>query len=142
MNEIDMLVGRLSMVRGHGHMGSAEAQMLFFDRFEHNIPLLPVTRDGRHSWTDVKDMVLAAEILRVAPRNLLIAVPAYGRDYKKEAEVLFAWQNKRDFSILNSPGGTYVNIDDKPDHFALLIRYDTQVRSVIIELQTPLHNRK
>jgi hypothetical protein len=142
MNEIDMLVGRLSMIRGHGMMGSAEVQMLLFDRFGYNIPLLPVTNRGQHTWNDVKDVVLAAEIVRIAPKNLLIAVPAYGIDYQTQSGVLSAWQNRRDFALLNSPGGTYVNIDDKPEHFALLIRFDRQVRSVIIELQTSLHNRK
>lgn len=44
----------------------------------------------------------------------LTVIPAYGRDYTSEADVLAAWEGNKDFKI---PDGPYIN---KPDfeHYA------------------------
>lgn len=41
-------------------------------------------------------------------------IPAYGRDYKSQAEVKADWDNGKDFEAVGYGGGGYVNKEDAP----------------------------
>ena len=50
------------------------------------------------------------------------AVPAYGRDYKSQAEVLKDWREGKDFR--DSLTGQYLSVRDKLDGREVWVRYD------------------
>jgi hypothetical protein len=62
-------------------------------------------------------------------------VPAYGRDYHTEAEVLTAWQGGRDFKIQDiSQGrldGAYTSCRDWPPTQSVMLRFHHLERFVI-----------
>lgn len=64
----------------------------------------------------------------------VVAVPAYGRDYKTIKEVRDAWANERDFRIM--PSGQYINKSDADRYnVAVQIRYDRRTKVIIIKPQ-------
>lgn len=65
--------------------------------------------------------------------RFISVIPAYGRDYKTEAEVQAAWDAGSDFLIEDYALSGYVNIGDKPDNFTLQVRYAKQSKIHIIK---------
>ncbi len=67
----------------------------------------------------------------------LSAIPAYGRDYppgeKGEVQVRRDWANHKDFLIQDIMEHGYINIDDKPAHVQLKIRYNKLQDVCVIE---------
>lgn len=63
--------------------------------------------------------------------SYVVAVPAYGRDYKSEAAVRRAWEAGNDFRCL--PQGEYINKQDA-DHYkvAVRVRYNNQTKTVLL----------
>lgn len=67
----------------------------------------------------------------------LVAVPAYGRDYKSKKAVMADWNAGKDFQIRDYRGDMYINKEDfdrennagRP--LSLQVRYD-QLRKVMI----------
>lgn len=57
------------------------------------------------------------------PTRYLTAVPAYGRDYKNQAQVLADWTAGMDFLIQDFEASGYINKEDKPAEVVLNIRY-------------------
>lgn len=54
------------------------------------------------------------------------AVPAYGRDYKNQREVVQAWNEGKDFLIQGMFKSGYINKDDAPKGATINIRYAKQ----------------
>jgi hypothetical protein len=66
----------------------------------------------------------------------LVAVPAYGRDYRSKAAVLADWNADKDFQIcdISSPDdGRYINRQDKPADVALQVRYQRLTKVTVIK---------
>jgi hypothetical protein len=62
----------------------------------------------------------------------VVAVPAYGRDYKTAKEVREAWANGRDFRIM--PSGQYINKSDADKYnVAVQLRYDRRTKVIGIQ---------
>jgi len=61
------------------------------------------------------------------------AVPAYSHDYKTQKEVLAAWNEGKDFLILDMFLSGYVNKDDKPKDMVLNIRYRNRTRVCVVK---------
>jgi hypothetical protein len=60
---------------------------------------------------------------------MLEVIPAYGRDYKTQAEVKAAWESNLDFLV--APLGPYINKQDAEREDAnVIIRYD-RLRKVV-----------
>lgn len=60
---------------------------------------------------------------------MLEVIPAYGRDYRNQADVKKAWMDNLDFRI--APLGPYINKQDA-DNFGenVIIRYDNMKKVV------------
>ena len=58
--------------------------------------------------------------------------PAYGVDYKTQAEVKQAYDDGRDFKVHDYELHGYVNKNDKPSDVALVVRYNKSSRTMII----------
>jgi hypothetical protein len=68
--------------------------------------------------------------------NVLIVVPAYGRDYKSQKEVKEAWAQGKDFVIASMHSedyGRYVNKEDAPKKSFVNIRYKKGAGLVVIK---------
>jgi len=62
-------------------------------------------------------------------------VPAYGRDYKSQAEVIAAWSEGKDFLIasLSHPShGKYCSIRDFGGYSGIKLRYNKLKKVVVI----------
>jgi hypothetical protein len=67
----------------------------------------------------------------------LEVVPAYGRDYKSQAEVKAAWASGKDFLIqdlASGQDGRYVNKDDAPKGGTMVIRYAKLMKVMTIKV--------
>ena len=73
----------------------------------------------------------------------LIALPAYGRDYATEEEVIADWEDHKDFQ-LEMPlfphiDRRYINKGDKPSNSRLNIRYARATKVLVINFDgTPM----
>ena len=68
--------------------------------------------------------------------NILIVVPAYGRDYKSQKEVKEAWAQGKDFiisSMHSEDYGRYVNKEDAPKGSFINIRFKNNTGLVVIK---------
>lgn len=73
------------------------------------------------------------------PNRYLTVVPAYGRDYKSQKEVLAAWKAGHDFYIQDPFQSGYVNKDDDlQDNLVINVRYNQQRKVFPI---TPKHRK-
>lgn len=63
----------------------------------------------------------------------LSAVPSYGRDYKSAKEVRAAWEEGKDFDIVDFSRSGYVNKDDLPPGVVLNVRYKNLTQVCVIK---------
>jgi hypothetical protein len=69
--------------------------------------------------------------------SVLPVVPAYGRDYAAEEEILADWKAGLDFQVGHRPGeGPYVNKDDMPPGKDLVVLFDDLSQIMIIDAAT------
>lgn len=60
------------------------------------------------------------------------AIPAYGRDYETEEEVLRDWQDHKDFRIQDLILHGYISKCELPDDMTICIRYNKQQEVCVI----------
>lgn len=66
----------------------------------------------------------------------ITVVPAYGRDYKSQADVKADWNSGKDFRIADVMNGTgYINKDDAPKGATINVRYARQTKVLPIKVK-------
>lgn len=66
------------------------------------------------------------------PRYVSV-VPAYGRDYTNQKQVLADWNAGKDFLIQDFELSGYINKDDKPASMILNVRYNKLQKVMVIK---------
>jgi hypothetical protein len=74
----------------------------------------------------------------------LTVVPAYGKDYKSQKEVLEAYHSGKDFLIsdVSHRGGSYISKREHPEDVHLTVRYGNGMRVHVIKPSERLKNLK